>query len=190
MDIMIVGVGGQGTLLASRLLGNYAAIIKKDCKLSEVHGMAQRGGSVVTHVRISDKVYSPIIELGGADILLSFEMLEAARYVDYVKKEGVIVTNDQQILPMPVICGSAEYPKTLQQDISAKRKLKVVPAYAASKEVGSDKTVNVIMIGALAAAMDMDYAAVEKALEMTVPPKFLEMNKKALKKGFELGGNL
>ncbi|MEG1509001.1 MAG: indolepyruvate oxidoreductase subunit beta [Clostridia bacterium] len=185
--ILIVGVGGQGTLLASRVLGALAEQKGYDCKLSEVHGMAQRGGSVVTHVVMKDKVYSPIIDEGNADIILAFEKLEAARWRHYLKKDGVIVVNNQEIYPMPVIIGAREYPQNIIENIKAEgKKIIVINALDIAKEVGNTRTVNTIMIGAMAKNLGFTYEEIEKAVSSTVKPKLLAINLIALKKGYEL----
>lgn len=185
-SIMIVGVGGQGTLLASRVIGH--AIIQQgyDVKVSEVHGMSQRGGSVVTYVKYGEKVYSPIVDKGEADIILSFEQLEAARWLSYLKKGGKIITNDQKIDPMPVITGASKYPENLIQQIKEKGvDILAGDALSLAKEAGSDKAVNMVLIGVLSNFMDFSDEIWQKAMEECVPAKFLEINKKA----FELGKN-
>ncbi len=182
--IMIVGVGGQGTLLASRILGNVLLSQGYDVKVSEVHGMSQRGGSVVTYVKFGKKVYSPIIDRGEADYILSFERLEAARWLPYLKEGGKIIVNDQRISPMPVITGAMGYP----QDILAKIKstganLITVDALSLAEEAGNSKSVNVVLMGLLSSMMDIPTQAWQGVLEATIKPKFLDVNKKA----FELG---
>lgn len=182
--IMIVGVGGQGTLLASRILGNVLLSQGYDVKVSEVHGMSQRGGSVVTYVKFGKKVYSPIIDRGEADYILSFERLEAARWLPYLKEGGKIIVNDQRISPMPVITGAMGYP----QDILAKIKstganLITVDALSLAEEAGNSKSVNVVLMGLLSSMMDIPTQAWQEVLEATIKPKFLDVNKKA----FELG---
>lgn len=185
-SVIIVGVGGQGTLLASRLLGSAMVSEGYDVKVSEVHGMSQRGGSVVTYVRYGDKVYSPIIEQGEADIVLAFEQLEAARFLPWLKKGGAVVVNTQQIDPMPVVTGNAQYPQGLMDSIQAKGvKVLALNALALAEQAGSVKAVNVVLIGAMAKHLELDKEIWLKAIEETVPPKFLELNKKA----FELGYN-
>ena len=186
-NILIVGVGGQGTLLASRILGRYAQLKGLDCKLSEVHGMSQRGGSVVTHVKMADKVSSPIVALHDADIVLSFEKLESERYLNFLKDGGVVVVNTQQILPMPVICGMKEYPTDVLEQVKT-RGINVVEADALSiaESVGSAKAVNVVMIGALSKYMNFDKDKMTEAIKGTVPPKFLDMNLAAFEKGYEI----
>lgn len=184
--VMIVGVGGQGSLLASRLLGNVLIAQGYDVKVSEVHGMSQRGGSVITYVKYGDKVYSPVVEKGEADAVISFEMLEAARALPYLKKGGTIVTSTQQIDPMPVITGAAEYPENLEQKIRDKGvKLVAVDTLSLAEQAGSAKASNVVLMGVLSTIMDYPEEKWQDAIEKCVPPKFLELNKKA----FELGKN-
>ena len=184
--IMIVGVGGQGTLLASRILGNVAINEGYDVKVSEVHGMSQRGGSVVTYVKYGDKVYSPIIDMGEADTILAFELLEAYRALPYLKKGGKMIVNAQKIDPMPVITGAAEYPADIEGKLSAVCDTTVVDALSAAKEAGNIKAVNVVLIGVMAKTTDIPYEKWVETIKSTVPPKFLEVNLKA----FELGYNL
>lgn len=185
MNIMIVGVGGQGTLLASRILGNVVIAEGYDVKVSEVHGMSQRGGSVVTYVKYSDKVYSPIIDKGEADIILAFEMLEAYRALPYLKKNGTMIANNQMINPMPVIIGAMEYPKDIEQKISSKASLKCFDAVKLAKEAGNIKAVNVVLIGVMAKNTDIAYEKWIEVIKNTVPAKLLDVNLKA----FELGYN-
>lgn len=179
-NIMIVGVGGQGVLLASKTLGQVLLDAGYDVKVSEVHGMSQRGGSVVTYVRYGDKVYSPIIDKGEADFIVSFEMLEAARYVDYLKKDGQIVVNTQQIDPMPVITGAAKYPENLEKTMQAAGiKVDAVDCLSLAEQAGTAKAVNIVLMGRLSRYMDFAEEAWIKAIEKLVKPQFLEMNKKA-----------
>jgi len=185
-NIMIVGVGGQGALLASKTLGQVLLDAGFDVKVSEVHGMSQRGGSVVTYVRYGDKVYSPIVDKGEADYIVSFEMLEAARYTDYLKKDGQIVVNTQQIDPMPVITGAAEYPKDLEKEMQAKGiKVDALDCLSLAQQAGTAKSVNIVLMGRLSKYMDFPEDAWMAAIEKLVKPQFLEMNKKA----FSLGRN-
>lgn len=187
INILIVGVGGQGTLLASRVLGNYAIAMGKDCKLSEVHGMSQRGGSVVTHVRIGDDVKSPIVSEGDADIIIAFEKLEAMRWKHYLKKDGFMVVNDQEIMPMPVITGAMQYPHDVLDIMRSEGiNLMVIDAGRMAIECGNVKVANTIMIGALAKKLNFEYEDINKALVMTVPSKLLSINETALKLGYEL----
>lgn len=186
--IMIVGVGGQGTLLASRLLGSALISEGYDVKVSEVHGMSQRGGSVVTYVKYGDKVYSPTVEKGEADIILSFEQLEAARWLEYLNPNGKIIVNTQTIDPMTVIIGAAEYPQGVLEDLqNSGADITAVDALSLAVEAGSAKAVNVVLIGVMARFMDLDEETWLKAINDTVPAKFLEMNQKAFKLGFNYG---
>ncbi len=185
-NIMIVGVGGQGTLLASRLLGDALMRQGYDVKLSEVHGMSQRGGSVVTYVRYGENVASPVIEKGEADMILSFELLEAARWLPYLKPNGKIIVNTQQIDPMTVVMGAAQYPEKLAEKLNAKEiELDAFDAVSLAEEAGSVKAVNVVLIGKIARSMCLSKEEWLEVIEETVPPKFIELNKKA----FELGYN-
>lgn len=184
VSIMIVGVGGQGTLLASRILGNLALTLGYDVKVSEVHGMSQRGGSVVTYVKYGDTVHSPIIDPGGADLILAFEELEAYRYLPYLKKGGRIICNSQNIDPMPVITGAMQYPTEIIKKIREKG-IDIIPIDASrlAMEAGNIKTVNVALIGLLSKSMDISEEQWEAALRQTVPQKALDVNLKA----FQLG---
>ena len=185
-NVMIVGVGGQGSLLASKLLGHLLLEQGYDVKVSEVHGMSQRGGSVVTYVRYGDKVYSPVIDRGEADYIVSFELLEAARWLPYLKPDGQIVTSTQQIDPMPVITGAATYPENLVEKMKASgAKVDALDCLALAEQAGSAKAVNIVLMGRLSHYFGAPEEAWMAALEAIVPPKFLEINKKA----FELGKN-
>ena len=186
-SIMIVGVGGQGSLLASRLLGNVLLAQGFDVKVSEVHGMSQRGGSVVTYVKYGDEVFSPVIENGEADVIISFEQLEAARWLSYLKIGGHLIVSTQKSNPMPVITGAATY----QEDILGKLQnlgVAVIPVDALSlaEQAGSVKASNVVLMGVLSTKMGFDDKLWQDAIEQCVPAKFLELNKKA----FELGKNI
>ena len=185
-NIMILGVGGQGTLLASKLLGRMLLGRGCDVKVSEVHGMSQRGGSVVTYVRYGDKVCSPIIDKGQADVILSFELLEAARWTEYLKPGGRIVTNTLQVNPMPVITGAAEYPQGLEESMRALGiDLDAIDALSLAEEAGSSKAVNIVLLGRLSKWFDFTEEDWLEAIAQSVPPKFLELNKRA----FALGRN-
>ena len=185
-SVMIVGVGGQGSLLASRLLGNVLIAQGYDVKVSEVHGMSQRGGSVITYVKYGDKVYSPVVEKGEADAVISFELLEAARALPYLKKGGTIVTSTQQIDPMPVITGAAAYPEGLEQKIKDKGvNLIAVDALSLAEQAGTAKASNVVLMGVLSTKLGFPEELWQQAVEKCVPAKFLDLNKKA----FELGRN-
>lgn len=185
-NIMIVGVGGQGTLLASRILGNTLIEEGYDVKVSEVHGMSQRGGSVVTYVKYGNKVYSPIIDKGEADIILAFELLEAYRALPFLKKNGKIIVNEQKISPMPVITGNATYPENICEKISNSSNLISVDALELAKKAGNTKAVNVVLIGILAKSTDIPYERWIESLKKTVPEKFLELNINAFNLGYEL----
>ncbi|MDR3217315.1 MAG: indolepyruvate oxidoreductase subunit beta [Clostridiaceae bacterium] len=187
VNILIVGVGGQGTLLASRIIGKLAGLYGLDVKLSEVHGMAQRGGSVVTHAKIAERVYSPVIGEGCADFIVAFEKLEALRYTQYLRDGGTIIVNTQEILPMPVITGAAEYPSDAVKTL--KRSYAVISTDAlaiALKSAGNAKAVNIVMLGILFSKMGVTLSDAETALAACVKPEFLEINKAALKAGYTL----
>ncbi|MBQ1550143.1 MAG: indolepyruvate oxidoreductase subunit beta [Acutalibacteraceae bacterium] len=184
-SILIVGVGGQGTLLASRLLGRTLLAKGYDVKISEVHGMSQRGGSVVTYVRYGDKVASPIVEKGEADIIMSFEELEAARWLPYLKKGGSIIVNTQQMDPMPVITGAAVYPENVLgqlEDLGVD--VQPVDALSLAVEAGTPKAANVALIGVVAKNTDIEQDVWEETIKNTVPEKFLEQNLKAFRLGY------
>ena len=183
-NVMIVGVGGQGSLLASRVLGRLLLDADYDVKVSEVHGMSQRGGSVVTYVRYGERVYSPIVDRGEADFIVSFELLEAARNLPYLKEGGQIVTNIQQIDPMPVITGAAKYPEDLVEKMKKSgAKVDAMDCLSLAKEAGSPKAVNMVLMGRLSHYFGQPDEAWMKALTATVPEKFIEMNKKAFALG-------
>ena len=185
-NIMIVGVGGQGSLLASKLLGRILLTKGYDIKVSEVHGMSQRGGSVVTYVRYGDKVYSPVIDKGQADYIVSFELLEAARWTEYLKPSGKIITNIQQINPMPVIIGAAQYPENLVEKMQAAGlDVDAFDALSLAEQAGSTKAVNIVLMGHLSRYFDFTEEEWLEAIEKSVPAKFLELNKTA----FTLGRN-
>ncbi len=185
-NIMIVGVGGQGSLLASKLLGHLLLHQGFDVMVSEVHGMSQRGGSVVTFVRYGSQVHSPVIDKGQADAIVSFELLEAARWLEYLKPGGKIVTNTQQIDPMPVITGAAQYPQGLVEKMRAKgAAVDAINCLSLAEEAGNLKAVNLVLLGRLSHYFDFPAEAWQAAIEACVPAKFLEVNKKA----FALGQN-
>lgn len=185
-SIMIVGVGGQGTLLASRIIGHLLMEKGYDVKVSEVHGMAQRGGSVITYVRYGERVNSPIISEGMADYVLAFEELEGYRWLSFAKKDAVVVVNTQQIMPMPVITGAAQYPQDLIDRLNATEcKVTAVDALAWANEAGNSKAVNVALIGVLARKMPFAREEWEDALRACVPAKFLDLNLKAFALGYD-----
>lgn len=184
-NILIVGVGGQGTLLASVLLGNLALDSGYDVKLSEVHGMSQRGGDVVTHVKISDsKVNSPLIEKGEADMIIGFEKLEAYRWLPYLKKGGECFVNDHQIMPMPVVLGKAQYPEGVDETVRDNAgKVVSFNALEVAEECGSSKAVNVVLLGAASKSLPFSEEQWIKVIEENVKPKFVELNREAFIKG-------
>ena len=185
-NIMIVGVGGQGSLLASKILGKAAMDSGLDVKVSEVHGMSQRGGSVVTYVRYGDEVYSPVICRGDADVVLSFELLEAARWLPELKPGGTIVTSTQQINPMPVITGAAEYPDGIVDDMRMLGvDVRACDAPALAEKAGNIKASNVALIGLAAHVLGFDHDILKNAVAACVPAKALEVNMKAFELGFE-----
>ena len=185
-NLMIVGVGGQGSLLASKLLGTLLVDEGFDVKVSEVHGMSQRGGSVVTYVRFGDKVFSPVVAEGEADFIISFEKLEGARYLSKLKEGGKIIVNTQQIDPMPVVIGAAEYPAEILDTIAAQRAdIDAFDALALAEEAGSSKAVNIVLMGRLAKYLEIPYEKWMDAIAKSVKPQFVEINKKA----FDLGYN-
>lgn len=186
-NIMIVGVGGQGTLLASKMLGYVLLQQGYDVKVSEVHGMSQRGGSVVTYVRYGKKVYSPVIDKGEADVIISFEKLEAARWLEFLKKDGTIITNTQEVEPMPVITGAAAYPENLIEKMQAAgAKVDAKDFLSIAHEAGSAKAVNIALMGRLSTYFpEISDEQWQDAIEKIVPPKFLDLNRKA----FEAGRN-
>ena len=185
-NIMIVGVGGQGTLLASRILGNAVIRQGHDVKVSEVHGMSQRGGSVVTYVKFGEKVHSPIIDRGEADIILAFELLEAYRALPWLKKGGKIIVNDQRINPMPVITGAAKYPEKILDKLKEEVDLTALDALSLALEAGNAKAANVVLIGVMAKNTSIPYEEWVETVRTSVPPKFVDVNLKA----FDLGYNL
>lgn len=185
LNIMIVGVGGQGTLLASRVLGNVALKKDFDVKVSEVHGMAQRGGSVVTYVKMDKKVYSPIIEKGEADLILGFEQLEALRWVEYLKEGGRMIVSEQKINPMPVIIGKAKYPENIIEKIKGSYENTIsINALRIAKECGNIKAVNIVLLGVLAKSSGIEKDLWIEAIKETVPQKLLEVNLKAFEAGY------
>ncbi len=185
-NIMIVGVGGQGTLLTSRILGGITVAAGYDVKLSEVHGMAQRGGSVVTYVRYGKNVAEPIVEVGQADVLIAFERLEALRYAHYLKKDGVMIINDQRIDPMPVVTGAAKYPENIIEKLSREHKVISVDAMDEAIKMGNSKVFNVIILGLAAKNMDFPKEQWIEVIKNTVPPKTIDINVKAFEHGYDL----
>ena len=185
IDILLVGVGGQGTILASRILAHVGQAAGYDIKVSEIHGMAQRGGSVVTQVRMGEKVCSPLIEEGRADVILAFEKLEALRWVSYLKPGGSLLVNDQAIYPVPVLAGLAEYPQDITGYLKAKVKDTVVlDALGKARECGNARAANVVLVGLLARRLPFAEDNWQDALAARVPARFLEVNRKAFAAGY------
>jgi len=184
-NILLVGVGGQGIILASKILAKGLMSAGYDVKMSEVHGMAQRGGSVTTQVRFGKKVYSPIIGKGQADILVSFEKMESGKWIDHLKKDGKVVVNDYEIPSAPILTGKVEYPQGIIEELQEKTNVTVFKAAEIAKELGNIKTMNVVMVGALAKAMGLDNIEWEEVVKNTVKEKFVDINIQALKRGME-----
>ncbi|MBQ8392907.1 MAG: indolepyruvate oxidoreductase subunit beta [Clostridia bacterium] len=185
MNIMVVGVGGQGTLLTSRIIGKTALNAGWDVKLSEVHGMAQRGGSVVTFVRFGKKVYEPVCEEGSVDILISFERLEALRYAHFLKPDGVMIVNDTRIDPMTVVIGAMKYPEGILEGLDKEHKLYTIDGGAIAKELGNSKVLNTVVLGLAAKHIGFSEEEWLEILKATVPQKTVDINVKAFKAGYE-----
>ena len=184
MNIMVVGVGGQGTLLTSRIIGKTALAAGYDVKLSEVHGMAQRGGSVVTFVRFGDKVFEPVCEEGSVDVLISFERLEALRYAHFLKNDGKLIVNDTRIDPMTVVIGVKTYPENIIEELSSVHELYSIDGGAIAKEIGNSKVLNSVVLGLAAKHIGFTEEEWLAVLRETVPPKTVEINTEAFKKGY------
>jgi len=185
-NILIVGVGGQGTLLASRVLAQAAVDLGHDVKVSEVHGMAQRGGSVVSQVRYGPKVFSPIIKKGDADVIMAFEKLEAARYLPYLKEGGIMVVNTDKIDPLPVMSGETHYPDKLEVKIAELvPKTVVLDATAIAERCGNAKTANIVLVGLVGRALGMPRESLLEAVRGLVPARAIEVNLRALQHGWD-----
>ena len=185
LNVMVVGVGGQGTLLTSRIIGKTALNAGFDVKLSEVHGMAQRGGSVVTFVRFGENVCEPVVEEGDVDVLISFECLEAQRYAHFLKKDGIIVVNDCRIDPMTVVIGVSQYPENIIENLSKEHSVYTIDAGAIAKELGNSKILNTVVLGFAAKYIGFSKEEWLSVIEKTVPPKTIELNEVAFMKGYE-----
>lgn len=183
-NIMIVGVGGQGTLLTSRIIGKSALALGNDVKISEVHGMAQRGGSVVTFVRYGEKVSEPIVEEGTADVIIAFEKLEALRYAHFLKEGGVLVVNDCRIDPMTVVTGAMNYPENIIENLKKDYSVFAIDAQKIAKELGNSKVLNSVVLGYATKHLGIDKETVIKTVEETVPPKTIELNVQAFLRGY------
>lgn len=185
MNIMIVGVGGQGTLLTSRIIGKTALAAGYDVKISEVHGMAQRGGSVVTYVRYGEKVNVPTVEEGCVDVLLAFEKLEALRYAHYLKKDGILIVNNREIEPMTVVIGAAEYPENILEKLQKDHTIYAINGEKIALGLGNAKVLNSVVLGLAAKYMEFSKEAWLNELQKTVPQKTVELNTKAFLLGYE-----
>ena len=185
LNVMVVGVGGQGTLLTSRIIGKTALNAGLDVKLSEVHGMAQRGGSVVTFIRMGEIVREPVVEEGSADIIISFERLEAKRYAHFLKKDGVMIINDCRIDPMTVVIGASVYPENIIEDLKKSHTVYTINGGEIAKELGNSKVLNSVVLGLSAKYIGFDVEEWIKVIETTVPPKTIEINKQAFMKGYK-----
>lgn len=185
-SILFVGVGGQGTILASKVLTEGLLKNGYDVKMSEVHGMAQRGGSVTTQVRFGEKVYSPLIEKGTADVIVAFEKSEAARWLPFLKKGGYLVVNDYEMYPVPVLIGAEKYPENVNEGLkNAVENTIIVDAAGIAEELGNNKAMNVVLLGTLIKALGLENINWNEVLEGSVPPKAIDINKQALAKGLE-----
>ena len=184
-SILLVGVGGQGTILASKILTTGLVEAGYDVKMSEIHGMSQRGGSVSSQVRYGDKVFSPVIEKGGADMIISFELMEALRWLDYLKPSGKVVVNNFQMAPMPVAMGTAEYPDDIPEVLSATADTTVIDAAAIAKELGNPKVMNIVLLGTIVKAMGLTNIDWDGIIARLVKPAFIEINQRAIKAGIE-----
>ena len=184
-NIMIVGVGGQGTLLTSRIIGKAALSEGLEVKISEVHGMAQRGGSVVTFVRFGDKVCEPVVEEGQADVIIAFERLEALRYAHFLKKDGVLVVNDTRIDPMTVVIGAKEYPENILENLKENHEIHAIDAQKLALELGNSKVLNSVVLGFAARFIAFDKNVWLDTVASTVPQKTIEINKKAFELGYD-----
>ena len=184
-NIMIVGVGGQGTLLTSRIIGKTAMAMGYDVKISEVHGMAQRGGSVVTFVRFGEKVNEPVVEEGQADVIIAFERLEALRYAHFLKKDGVLVVNDCRIDPMTVVIGAMKYPENIIETLKKEHNVYALDGQKIALELGNSKVLNSVILGYAAAFIGFDKETWLNTVSSTVPQKTIEINQKAFAFGYE-----
>lgn len=185
-SILLVGVGGQGTILASKLLITGLMEAGYDVKMSEIHGMSQRGGSVSSQVRYGDKVESPVIEIGGADILVSFEKMEALRWLKYLKTNGKVVVNDFEIGSMPILSGKLDYPENILEELKNNVETRVINAAKEAKELGNSKVMNVILLGTIIKLMGLTEINWEKIIKENVKEKFIDINLKAIKVGMNL----
>ena len=184
-SVLLVGVGGQGAILTAKVLVNGLMEAGYDVKMSEVHGMSQRGGSVSTQVRFGDRVYSPLIGKGAADVIVAFEKMEAVRYSDFLKPDGIAVINDYEMASATTAAGLAEYPAGCLEAMESHFKTYSLKAADIAASLGSTKCMNVVLFGALVKALKLDGIDWESVIRETVPPKFIELNIAAYKAGYE-----
>lgn len=184
-NILLVGVGGQGTITAAKLLTTGLMEAGYDVKMSEIHGMSQRGGSVSSQVRYGDDVQSPVIEMGTADIIVAFEKMEALRYIDFLKEDGKIIVNDTEIWPLPVVIGKATYPAKILETLQEKANVRVMNASALAEEMGNLKVMNVILLGAIIKSMGLQDISWDEIIRNNVKPKFVDLNIKAMAVGMD-----
>ncbi|QCT70293.1 indolepyruvate oxidoreductase subunit beta [Eubacterium maltosivorans] len=184
-NILLVGVGGQGTITAAKLLTTGLMEAGYDVKMSEIHGMSQRGGSVSSQVRYGDDVQSPVIEMGTADIIVAFEKMEALRYIDFLKEDGKIIVNDAEIWPLPVVIGKATYPEKILETLQEKADVRVMNASAMAEEMGNLKVMNVILLGAIIKSMGLQDIEWDEIIRNNVKPKFVDLNIKAMAVGMD-----
>jgi indolepyruvate ferredoxin oxidoreductase beta subunit len=187
-SVLIVGVGGQGTILAGKVLASAAMLSGLDVKMSETHGMAQRGGSVVTQVRFGREVWSPVIDPGEVDHILAFEQLEALRWSHYLRPGGVIVVSTQTVNPMPVLLGTATYPADVLQTLRSRGRVVALDAPALAEAAGNARTSNIVLVGCLARRLNLDRDCWDAALVSSIKPKFLDVNKAAFRLGWDAAG--
>ena len=187
-SILLVGVGGQGTILAGKILSQALLGGGYDVKMSEIHGMSQRGGSVSTHVRYGDKIESPVIERGGADIIVGFELMEALRWLEYLSVDGSLIVNNYQLNPMPVLVGKAEYPANLLEKLQENARTIFFNAFDEAKNVGDPRTMNILLLGAASRKMGLDGLMWEDCLAQEVRKNYVEINLKAFRRGQQLAG--
>lgn len=185
-NILLVGVGGQGTILASKILSAGLLDAGYDVKMSEIHGMSQRGGNVSTQIRFGEKVYSPIVGVGQADVIVAFESMEALRWINYLKKDGKMVINEFEISPMPVQQGMAQYPQGVIEDLKKKADVLVFKAGEIAEGLGNSKAMNIVLLGALVKAMNIEGIDWKETIKKNVKKGFEELNIKAFDAGYNL----
>ncbi|MDR2457157.1 MAG: indolepyruvate oxidoreductase subunit beta [Clostridiales Family XIII bacterium] len=180
-NVLLVGVGGQGTILAAKILSSALLDAGYDIKMSEIHGMSQRGGSVSTQVRFGEKIYSPVIAKGEADFICAFEKLEALRYAEYIREGGTIIVNDYKISPLPVLTSDFSYPENIIEKLERIANLEIVDAAKIAENLGNQKVMNIVLLGRLSRLLDMEKLDFEKAIKKNISEKLVELNLKAFK---------